>query len=181
MALSNCLQRPIHVYELAVADRTAIAQSGDMKKLAHPTFVLRRMACFGSPRFDRRTPLHILSADSRFPDLLPGEQLPAGNHFLAVFPHESVRAALRNKRNRRRGLRGGAEEMGLEYHDDDGNGDDNHTPDAEEGGGGLFRFRRQKSVELEDNSAEEERQQIPRWMQWWRNMMADDEDDEYFE
>ena len=48
---------------------------------------LRRIACFGSPRFDRcNTPLHILSADSRFPDLKPGDQLPNGNHFLACFP-----------------------------------------------------------------------------------------------
>ena len=48
---------------------------------------LRRIACFGSPRFDRcNTALHILSADSRFPDLKPGDQLPNGNHFLACFP-----------------------------------------------------------------------------------------------
>lgn len=53
-------------------------------------FVLRRMACFGSPRFDRQKALHILSADSRFPDLQPGQQLPAGNHFLAVFPDEGL-------------------------------------------------------------------------------------------
>ena len=52
----------------------------------HPQFRLRRMACFGSPRFDRREPLHILSADSRFPDVAPGRHLPTGNHFLALFP-----------------------------------------------------------------------------------------------
>lgn len=83
VALSNLLQRPIHVYELACAGGQ---------------FTLRRMACFGSPRFDRRPPLHILSADSRFPDIEPGQQLTAGNHFLAVFP-------LRPKR-----LRGGEQE-----------------------------------------------------------------------
>lgn len=87
VALSNAFGRPIHVYELAVDE------SGE-------NFVLRRMACFGSPRFDHRQPLHILSADSRFPDLVPGQQLSAGNHFLAVFPDI--------KRQRRRRIRGGA-------------------------------------------------------------------------
>ena len=50
------------------------------------TFRIRRMACFGSPRYDRREPLHILSADSRFPDIQPGKQKRTGNHFLAMFP-----------------------------------------------------------------------------------------------
>ena len=89
MAISNILCRPIHVYELAVEEA---------EKTKKPTFVLRRMACFGSPKFDRRQPLHILSADSRFPDLHPGNQMTAGNHFLALFPQT---------RKRRRRLRGG--------------------------------------------------------------------------
>ena len=72
-ALVNVLQRPIHVYELCAKGNS---------------FVLRRMACFGSPKFDRQKALHILSADSRFPDLTPGKQLAAGNHFLAMFPEE---------------------------------------------------------------------------------------------
>lgn len=72
VALCNVLKRPIHVYELAETTKT----SG---------FVLRRMACFGSPKFDGKPPFHILSADSRFPDISPGKQLP-GDHFLAVFP-----------------------------------------------------------------------------------------------
>lgn len=71
VALSNCLQRPIHVYELGCAGRR---------------FCLRRMACFGSPDFDGLQPLHILSADARFPNLKPGKQLLNGNHFLALFP-----------------------------------------------------------------------------------------------
>lgn len=71
VALCNVLQRPIHVYELA-SERNR--------------FVLRRMACFGSPKFDKRLALHILSADSRFPDVQPGRQLASGNHFLAIFP-----------------------------------------------------------------------------------------------
>jgi OTU-like cysteine protease len=82
VALCNLLQRPIHVYELATAER-------------EKRFVLRRMACFGSPRFDHRTALHILSADSRFPDVRPGQQLAAGNHFLAVFPRQRRRGVLR--------------------------------------------------------------------------------------
>lgn len=44
------------------------------------------MACFGSPKYDRREPLHILSADSRFPDVEPKRIRRVGNHFLALFP-----------------------------------------------------------------------------------------------
>lgn len=81
VALCNILQRPIHVYELAVN--------------ARDDFVLRRMACFGTPRFDRRKALHILSADSRFPDIEAGDQLSQGNHFLAIFPQERVKKRVR--------------------------------------------------------------------------------------
>ena len=49
-------------------------------------FTLRRMACFGSPKYDRKEPLHILSADSRFPDVEPKRIRRVGNHFLALFP-----------------------------------------------------------------------------------------------
>ena len=48
------------------------------------------MACFGSPRYDRREPLHILSADSRFPDVEPKRIRRVGNHFLALFPVTST-------------------------------------------------------------------------------------------
>jgi hypothetical protein len=85
VALCNLLQRPIHVYELTSQDRQ---------------FWLRRMACFGSPKFDRREALHILSADSRFPDVQPGKHLEIGNHFLAIFP-------LSIPRMKRRAIRGG--------------------------------------------------------------------------
>lgn len=71
VALCNLLKRPIHVYELSQHKKE---------------FRLRRMACFGSPKFDRREAIHILSADSRFPDVSPGRQLESGNHFLALFP-----------------------------------------------------------------------------------------------
>lgn len=110
VALSNILQRPIHVYELAVEDtsedNSGEKSTGSQNSLSQkrPTFVLRRMACFGSPRFDGKAALHILSADSRFPDLQPGQQLSAGNHFLAVFPHVEIR--------RRKRLRGGAGSVG---------------------------------------------------------------------
>ncbi len=80
VALVNLFKRPVHVYEL----RSAKGQ-----------FCLRRMACFGSPRFDSCEKLHILSADSRFPNIKPGRQLTPGNHFLALFPLDQ------------RGMRGG--------------------------------------------------------------------------
>jgi len=86
VALCNVLRRPIHVYELHSCQKQ---------------FQLRRMACFGSPKFDRREPLHILSADSRFPDVTPGKQLDSGNHFLAVFPISHHRV------ERKAGVRGG--------------------------------------------------------------------------
>ena len=85
-----------------------------------PAFVLRRMACFGSPKYDHKKAIHILSADSRFPDLRPGQQLSAGNHFLAVFPMEEngnedddsddptfIEQRRRRNQHRRKRIRGG--------------------------------------------------------------------------
>lgn len=99
VALSNYLRRPIHIYELISVnaaqgenrnarrnksmDECSSSSSMDSKQ---QEFRLRRMACFGSPKFDSREPLHILSADCRFPDLDPGQQASAGNHFMALFP-----------------------------------------------------------------------------------------------
>ena len=106
VALCNVLKRPIHVYELATS-RNPHGGNG---------FVLRRMACFGSPKFDKKEPFHILSADSRFPDVAPGKQLSSGNHFLAVFPIPEQQAALeewikrekkRRKKRRKQQVRGG--------------------------------------------------------------------------
>lgn len=100
VALSNVLKRPIHVYELASSTNKGSSKSNG--------FVLRRMACFGSPKFDKKEPFHILSADSRFPDIAPGSQLPSGNHFLAVFPVVEQQVALKDwireerKRNRKK-------------------------------------------------------------------------------
>ena len=118
VALCNQLQRPIHVYELATSrlceddddeEEDDLLQDCDgsfVKRRYHSpatqSFVLRRMACFGSPRFDKRPALHILSADSRFPDLQPGNQLSSGNHFLAVFP------VTESRRKPRKLLRGGS-------------------------------------------------------------------------
>mmetsp|Transcript_33638 Transcript_33638/g.37186 ORF Transcript_33638/g.37186 Transcript_33638/m.37186 type:complete len:407 (-) Transcript_33638:14-1234(-) len=93
VALCNLMKRPIHLYELY-----APKKGND--------FRLRRMACFGSPKFDKNEALHILSADSRFPDVTPGKQEARGNHFLAIFPEEEVEALSRRKKKRKI-LRGG--------------------------------------------------------------------------
>jgi hypothetical protein len=75
IALCNVLERPIHVYELVVLEEV------DSKK-----FGIRRMAPFGSPKFDRERTLDILSVDGRFPNIRPGQQRASGDHFLALFP-----------------------------------------------------------------------------------------------
>ena len=102
VALCNVLRRPIHVYELT----EDLEEYSDDKNHVHsPGFRLRRMACFGSPKFDRRDPLHILSADSRFPDIAPGRHLASGNHFLAMFPVESKKKKSVRKKSREEKVR----------------------------------------------------------------------------
>ena len=64
-------------------------------------------ACFGSPRYDRREPLHILSADSRFPDIQPGKHQSTGNHFLAMFPDPHGEVASFVRKPARARVRGG--------------------------------------------------------------------------
>lgn len=135
VALSNYLQRPIHVYELAettsdenennvnnnkISIRNNNNKSKKKKNGSSNGFCLRRMACFGSPRFDRNQALCILSADSRFPDLEPGQQLAAGNHFLALFPLER-RSRFYRRLHRRKRLRGGgaSSNNNNDYEDDD--------------------------------------------------------------
>lgn len=104
VAISNALRRPIHIYELAAATTVhelPYSNQGFWKKSKTKSFQLRRMACFGSPKFDFREPLHILSADSRFPDVPPGRHLSCGNHFLALFfptPKMMRRERLKTKR-----------------------------------------------------------------------------------
>ena len=102
VALCNYLRRPIHVYELMALrpqlsrrERSRIRKETDannsksnedrQEESSKLEFRLRRMALFGSPKFDYREPLHILSADCRFPDIKPGQQASAGNHFMAMF------------------------------------------------------------------------------------------------
>ncbi len=67
------------------SEAAQLQKSKESWEEATPEFRLRRMALFGSPKFDYREPLHILSADCRFPYLKPGEQASAGNHFMAMF------------------------------------------------------------------------------------------------
>lgn len=138
VALCNVLRRPIHVYELCAAaevhpdemkeEEEEDGARGENKKQrqqqmklrgsANPhiptsdTFRLRRMACFGSPRFDRREPLHILSADSRFPDIQPGKHQSTGNHFLALFPDPHGEVASFVPKPARARVRGGGGDVG---------------------------------------------------------------------
>mmetsp|Transcript_6496 Transcript_6496/g.20280 ORF Transcript_6496/g.20280 Transcript_6496/m.20280 type:complete len:355 (-) Transcript_6496:179-1243(-) len=104
VALANALRRPIYVYELlwGVATGESSGESSSSseeqdREEQPPRFCLRCIAEFGSPRFDRRhAPLHILSCDSRFPNLVPEQMLDQGNHFLLLFecePDETQRAA----------------------------------------------------------------------------------------
>lgn len=122
VALCNVLKRPIHVYELASCSNTG---SGGSHSGSGNRFVLRRMACFGSPKFDKKAPFHILSADSRFPDIAPGKQLPSGNHFLAVFPVPEQQAALekwikeeRKRKRKKKQVRGGGSSSSSDLLDD---------------------------------------------------------------
>jgi hypothetical protein len=121
VALCNIFKRPIHVYELATRSDTPTTTtrggttSPTTESTEGNTFVLRRMACFGSPRYHNREALHILSADSRFPDLEAGEQLASGNHFLALFP----------TRQRRKRLRGGGEDLSKTSEMDGGTDNEN--------------------------------------------------------
>jgi len=132
-ALCNFLKRPIHVYELCndwipenqTVDTDDVDTKMDKEEQQNEIsltlqcdrhFRLRRMACFGSPKFDRKEALHILSADSRFPDIAPGKQLPSGNHFLAIFPETIVDTLARNRHKAE--MRGGD----VSEHDYEGHG-----------------------------------------------------------
>lgn len=80
VALSNHFKRPIHVYELHT--------QGTIRK----HFQLKICAKFGSPAFDTKSPLNILCADGRFPNIAPGFQKDIGDHFLALFPCSTKKA-----------------------------------------------------------------------------------------
>ena len=84
VALSNCLRLPIHVYELCWIDKADKRLSG--KEIGHGKWGVRRMACFGSPKFDDKGCLNILSCDCRFPDIRGKKNIKSGNHFMAMFP-----------------------------------------------------------------------------------------------
>lgn len=75
VAISNSLSRPVHVYELCCDGFIGMK-----------SFKLTLCGQFGSPTFDNQTPLFLLCADGRFPDIRPGEQKKQGDHFLALFP-----------------------------------------------------------------------------------------------
>jgi len=139
VALSNSLRRPVHVYELCVGEIIVTTRNcgtiNNNNNNHHPDsssssttstttnnkkeFILRRMACFGSPKFDKREALHLLSVDSRFPDIKVGKQLKKGNHFLAILP---------NTYNCR------------PYDDDDNYGDGNNDMRSGEGGEDYYYY-----------------------------------------
>ena len=113
VALSNALRRPIHVYQLSTTTTTTTTNDDEgnednvsffyrkkKKKNSKKVFIFRRLACFGSPKFDSKEPLHILSADSRFPNISPGKQLKSGNHFLALFITPPYQQQQRTKQRR---------------------------------------------------------------------------------
>eukprot|EP00554_Chaetoceros_debilis_P011574 CAMPEP_0194128382 /NCGR_PEP_ID=MMETSP0150-20130528/61023_1 /TAXON_ID=122233 /ORGANISM="Chaetoceros debilis, Strain MM31A-1" /LENGTH=587 /DNA_ID=CAMNT_0038822367 /DNA_START=203 /DNA_END=1966 /DNA_ORIENTATION=- len=137
VGLCNYLKRPIHVYELSSSsssssisnceeevdkdhtqssesDENSSSSSSPIRSRSQSQFRLRRMACFGSPKFDRKEPLHILSADSRFPDLEPGQQLSSGNHFLAIFPKGVIAEVKREQEEYREMQMNMVEERGQE-------------------------------------------------------------------
>jgi hypothetical protein len=74
VALSNYFKRPVHVFELV--------PRGFIRK----RFEIQHRAKFGSPQFDNKSPLCILCADGRFPNVRPGKQIEEGDHFLSLFP-----------------------------------------------------------------------------------------------
>ena len=78
VSLSNALKVPIHVYELCWVNKKHPKLKGGEKNVGR--WGVRRMACFGSPKWDRRGCLEILSCDSRFPDV--GRKNKEGNHFM---------------------------------------------------------------------------------------------------
>ena len=108
VALSNCLKLPIHVYELCWIDKVDKRLSG--KDIGHGKWGVRRMACFGSPKFDDKGCLNILSCDCRFPDIRGKKNIKSGNHFMAMFPSDGVgkeQAAGGNMKREKAGKRAG--------------------------------------------------------------------------
>ena len=71
VALCNYMKRPIHVYELCLGSNKT-----------EKSFKLKVCARFGSPAYKKCSPLYILCADGRFPDIKPGQQKPLGISFI---------------------------------------------------------------------------------------------------
>jgi hypothetical protein len=74
IALSNHYKVPIHIYELHSSE------------ISQEQFQLKILAKFGSPFFDSKSPLQILFVDGRFPNVVSGQQIETGDHFLALCP-----------------------------------------------------------------------------------------------
>lgn len=85
VSLSNSLKLPIHVYELHWISKKDPRLTG--KHLGAGRWGVKRMACFGSPKFDGNGCINVLSCDCRFPDLgSPGRKgVKQGNHFMSMF------------------------------------------------------------------------------------------------
>lgn len=84
VSLCNALKLPIHVYELCWVHKRHPKLTGS--EVGHGKWGVRRMACFGSPKWDGRGCLEILSCDCRFPDLKGGGRrgVKEGNHFMML-------------------------------------------------------------------------------------------------
>ncbi|GMH73485.1 hypothetical protein TrST_g4720 [Triparma strigata] len=84
VSLSNALRLPIHVYELCWIDKKDSRLRG--KHIGAGCWGVKRMAAFGSPKFDRNGCINVLSCDCRFPDLgAPKRGVKQGNHFICMF------------------------------------------------------------------------------------------------
>ncbi|EED89926.1 predicted protein [Thalassiosira pseudonana CCMP1335] len=189
VALCNYLQRPIHIYELiptqqkTTDDEQSQQQQQSQPEHAQPTstqFTLRRMACFGSPKYDRREPLHILSADSRFPDIEPRKIRKVGNHFLALFPVTTSAAKLIGESEEKRGFRRHALIRGGQS-----NNNNNRRGDSESTRNRGSSMKEDTAVG--DSSVRNERGRLGRWdggLGSWTNKVMDwfavEDGSEYF-
>lgn len=76
VALSNYLKRPICVYQLCVSSLFG----------RYSSFEFKLAGRFGAESQGCKSPLYILCADGRFPNVEPGQHKEIGDHFLALFP-----------------------------------------------------------------------------------------------
>lgn len=85
VAISNYIKRPIYVYELC------------SKEKSYGNFKFKICAKFGCPVFDKKSPLYILCADGRFPNIKLGGEKSTGDHFLALFPVDKIQKSLEGR------------------------------------------------------------------------------------